>query len=94
MLLLSRFQSDIVMVVDDFVCLICYIFFIIQSLNPNLVGGFNFSTHLKNMLVKLGIISPNRDEKETYLSCHHLVTDYGSFTIAETASLGDCSLSF
>ena len=40
------------------------------------------------MLVKLGIISPNRDEKETYLSCHHLVTDYGSFTIAETASLG------
>ena len=29
------------MVVDDFVCLIYYIFFIIQSLNPNLVGGFD-----------------------------------------------------
>jgi len=31
-----------------------------------LVGGFN-STHLKNMIVKLGSSSPNRGENEKYL---------------------------
>jgi len=30
-------------------------------------------THLKNMLVKLGSSSPNRDENKRYLSCHHPV---------------------
>ena len=29
-------------------------------------------TPLKNMLVKLGSCSPNRDEHKKYLSCHHL----------------------
>ena len=32
------------------------------------------STHLKNMIVKMGSSSPGRGEHKKYLSCHHLVT--------------------
>ena len=42
---------------------------------PSLVGGW--TTHLKNMLVKMGSSFPNRGENsKKYLSCHHLDHDF------------------
>ncbi len=44
-----------------------------HTLMPTSSGWWLVSTHLKNMLGKMGSSSPNRGENKKYLSCHHQV---------------------
>ena len=67
-------------------CQIC-----LQKPSEKLVGGW--TTHLKNMLVKMVIFPNFRGENKKYLSCHHLENLIRNLNIQQTEAIGFQSVS-